>query len=80
MQAWLVEVIKDFIKLLKWNEESVLPYELRNDFMWTRKVKDIYSFTRIQNDFKIMAVKFMPYFEVEDCEISHEKILDCEIS
>ena len=41
--------------------------------MWTRKVKDIYSFTRIQNDFEIMAVKFIPYFEGENCEISQER-------
>ena len=75
MQAWLAEVlqIQVFVKFLKWNKESVLPYELRNDFMWMRKVIDIYSFTRIQNGFKIMTVKFMPYFEGENCEISQER-------
>jgi hypothetical protein len=36
MQAWLGEVlmIKDYVEFLKWNEEKVLSYELRNNFIY----------------------------------------------
>ena len=28
------DFVKDFVKFSKWNEESVLPYELRNNFIY----------------------------------------------
>jgi hypothetical protein len=35
MQVWLAKVlmIKDSVEFLKWNEEKVISYELRNNFI-----------------------------------------------
>jgi hypothetical protein len=60
MRAWLAEVlmIKDSVEFLKWNEEKVLPYKLRNNFilhdviMWMKKVIKVSSFTRVLNGFQ----------------------------
>jgi hypothetical protein len=54
---------------LKWNEENVLPYELRNK----SEVIKVSSFTKVLNGFEIMAIKLMPYFKGDDCDINKDK-------
>jgi hypothetical protein len=42
MQVWLAEVLNDSVEFMKWNEENVLPYDLRITlFAWHNHVDEV---------------------------------------
>ena len=55
--------MKNSNELLKWNEEMVLPLFCITLIMSINKVMKGSLFTSVENSFKIMAAKFVPYFK-----------------
>ena len=68
--------MKDLVEFSKWNKESVLLYESRNNYV---RMTQSYEWSKLYMSphspvfwivLEIMAVKFMPYFEGEIIKIN----------